>query len=135
MREFRDEGFRQLPGLGAWWGEFETVSPALSVLAAKRPEVYDALHGLLRDAGTWLSEPDSRIDRGARERLSAVLDAVEEDASSHTLRVVRQARRLADRLADATFAEALELTAQTKPVGRKPRKRDPEPEQAVLQAE
>ncbi|MFJ6027876.1 hypothetical protein ACIQCN_10490 [Pseudarthrobacter sp. NPDC092424] len=121
MRAFREGGFREFPGLGAWWAEFTTASPALADIAAKRPEVQDALNGLLHDAGTWLGDQSAPIDGAARERLDTVLDAVSGDASAHTRRVVRQAKRLVERLDGVAFGDALRMASELKPVGRTPR--------------
>lgn len=125
MRAFRDGRFRELPGLGAWWAEFTTAAPALAQLAANRPEVRDALDGLLHDAGTWLGDQASPIDAAARERLHTVLAAVAEDAPSRTRRVVRQAKGLVERLEGVTFEDALLMAAELKPVGRTPRRESP----------
>ncbi|HAP90465.1 MAG TPA: hypothetical protein DCR15_12305 [Arthrobacter bacterium] len=121
MRAFREGGFREFPGLGAWWGEFTTASPALALLAEKRPEVQDALNGLLHDVGTWLEDRTAGIGRQSRARLNSVLDALAEDAPGRTARVVRQAKRVVERLDGATFEDALRITAEIKPVGRTPR--------------
>lgn len=118
MRAFRDGGFRELPGLGAWWGEFAAASAALSLLAEQRPEVQDALNGLLHEAGTWLGDRTAAIDPQSRARLNAVLDALAGDARGRTARVVRQAKRVVERLEGATFDDALRITAAMKPVGR-----------------
>ncbi|MFJ6077160.1 hypothetical protein ACIQC0_02500 [Pseudarthrobacter sp. NPDC092419] len=121
MRAFREGRFRELPGLGAWWAEFTAASPALALLASKRPEVQDALNGLLQDAGTWLGNESAPIDAAAQERLNTVLDAVAEDAPSRTRRVVRQAKGLVERLDGVSFNDALRMAEELKPVGRTPR--------------
>ena len=54
MRVFRDGAFRESPGLGAWWAEFAAASPALAMVAERRPDVQEALDGLVHDAGTGL---------------------------------------------------------------------------------
>lgn len=121
MRAFREDGFRGNPGLGAWWGEFAAASPALAMLAEKRPEVQDALYGLLDDVGIWLEDGTAEIGRQSQKRLNTVFDALAESAQGRTKRVIRQAKRVVGRLDGATFADALRITAEMKPVGRTPR--------------
>lgn len=121
MRAFREGGFRNFPGLGAWWGEFSAISPALALLAEKRPEVQDALHGLLHDAGTWLADKETAIPEESLGRFTTVLDALSEDAGGRAARVIRQAKRIVGRLPGATFEDALRIASEIKPVGRTPR--------------
>ncbi|WP_255771398.1 hypothetical protein [Pseudarthrobacter sulfonivorans] len=126
MRTFRDGAFRESAGLGAWWAEFAAASPALAMLAEQRPDVREALNGLVHDAGTWLGDGAERIGGQSLERLNTVLDALAADAPGHRGRVVRQAKRLVKRLDGASFADALRFAVEMKPVGRTPRK-DPVP--------
>lgn len=121
MRAFREGGFREYPGLGSWWEELRQASPALTVLAEKRPEVQDALTGLLRDVGTWLEDKNASISKESLERFDVLFDAAGEAAPARTRRVVRQARKLLKRLDGATFEDGLRLAASAKPVGRTPR--------------
>jgi hypothetical protein len=127
MRVFRDGAFRESPGLGAWWAEFAAASPALVMLAVQRPDVKEALNGLVHDAGTWLGNGTERIGGQSLERLNTVLDALAADAPGHRARVLRQAKRLVKRLDGASFEEALRFTAEMKPVGRTPRRDAPQP--------
>ncbi|MGO4189022.1 hypothetical protein [Pseudarthrobacter sp. TAF60_1] len=122
MREFRDGAFRESPGLGAWWAEFAAASPALAMLAEQRPDVQEALNGLVHDAGTWLGDGAERISGQSLERLNTVLDALAADAPGHRTRVLRQAKRLVKRLDGASFEDALRFAAEMKPVGRTPRR-------------
>ncbi|MDJ0352301.1 SAM-dependent methyltransferase [Pseudarthrobacter sp. PH31-O2] len=122
MRAFREGGFREYPGLGLWWEELRQVSPALAFLAASRPEIEDALHGLLLDAGVWLDDKTVVIERSSRDRINIVLDAVAGSGSNRTRRVVRQAKRVVERLDGVSFEAGLKLAAEIKPVGRTPRR-------------
>lgn len=121
MRAFREGGFREYPGLGSWWEELRQATPALTVLAENRPEVEDALHGLLRDVGKWLEGKNAVISTEALERFGILFDAAGEAAPARTRRVVRQAQRLLKHLDGATFEEGLQMAASAKPVGRTPR--------------
>jgi hypothetical protein len=127
MRVFRDGAFRESPGLGAWWAEFAAASPALAMLAEQRPDVREALNGLVHDAGTWLGNGTERIGGQSLERLNTVLDALAADAPGHRARVLRQAKRLVKRLDGASFEEGVRFAAEMKPVGRTPRRDAPQP--------
>lgn len=122
MRTFRDGAFRESPGLGAWWAEFAAASPALAMLAEQRPDVREALNGLVNDAGTWLGDGAERIGGQSLEHLNTVLDALAADAPGHRARVLRQAKRLVKRLDGASFEDGLRFAAEMKPVGRTPRR-------------
>ena len=127
MRAFRDGAFRESPGLGAWWAEFTAASPALAMVAQQRPDVQEALNGLVHDAGTWLGDGAQRIGGQSLERLNTVLDALAADAPGHHARVLRQAKRLVKRLDGASFEDALRFAAEMKPVGRTPRREPAQP--------
>jgi hypothetical protein len=127
MRVFRDGAFRESPGLGAWWAEFAAASPALAMLAEQRPDVREALNGLVHDAGTWLGNGTERIGGQSLERLNTVLDALAADAPGHRARVLRQAKRLVKRLDGASFEDGVRFAAEMKPVGRTPRRDAPQP--------
>ncbi len=126
MRVFRDGAFRESPGLGAWWAEFAAASPALAMLAEQRPDVREALNGLVHDAGTWLGNGTERIGGQSLERLNTVLDALAADAPGHRSRVLRQAKCLVKRLDGASFEDGVRFAAEMKPVGRTPRRDAPE---------
>lgn len=83
MRVFRDGAFRESPGRGAWWAEFAAASSALAMVAEQRPDVHEALNGLVQDAATWLGDGAERIGGQSLERLNTVLDALAADSLSH----------------------------------------------------
>lgn len=122
MRRFRDAEYRRLPGLAPWWDEFRGAAPGLIHLASRRPELGDTVSALLDDVRGWLADTATPVAPATVRRLRTVFDAVESVADLHQRKVVRQARRVLDRIEGLSFTEAVRLTASVKPVGRTPRR-------------
>ncbi|QAY62096.1 hypothetical protein ET495_01020 [Xylanimonas allomyrinae] len=129
LRAFRDGPFRRLPGLGAWWEEFRALAPALVDAAADNPPLQDALGTTLREGAAALARPQDALSPQLIDGLRVVLGSLDGLVSSHDAKVVRQASRLVERVRQVPVAEAIEIAARLKPIGRTPRARvEPRPD-------
>jgi precorrin-3B methylase len=121
LRRFRDGPFRVFPGLGAWWDELTSITPALVELAADNPEMQESLTTILRGGADAVANPEAAVDPAVFDHIRRVIDGLEGRVSGRSSRVLRQAARLAKHTRAIPFAKAIEVAASFKPVGRTPR--------------
>lgn len=123
LRAFRDGPFRRYPGLGAWWDEFRNLAPALVEAAVDNPRLQDALGAALREGADVLTRPDAEVSPELLDNLRTVIGSVEGRVSRRGAKVLRQANALVERLRGLRSAQAVEVIARFKPIGRTPRVR------------
>ncbi|GAB2473960.1 SAM-dependent methyltransferase [Xylanimonas ulmi] len=121
LRAFRDGPFRTLPGLGAWWDEFQTLAPALVEVAADNPRLQDALTVVLQEAARTVSHPDAELSADLLDNARTVIDSLDGHVSARGAKVLRQAATVLERIHRLPVERAIETVALSKPIGRTPR--------------
>lgn len=115
MRAFRDDRFKDLPGLEPWWAEFNEAVPRLLTLAQGNEALQQAVDHLLPRAGEFLSNSREVIQPGDVDILREVLSHLAATDSDLSVRFAERGLRILSLLVGKKWDEGLRIVSSVRP--------------------
>jgi hypothetical protein len=116
MRLQKDKGLLdKLPGLNAWWEQWQRVTPDVVSLMYNKPEFREEIQAIFTDAGEPLKDVDAVIDPGLLEHITNALEIAAEEGSGSVSAHAKRAYNVIANLDQPTSRVLFERLSKSRP--------------------